>query len=293
VRASKFFVLLLLALPVHADTSGHPVTMWKIGGSNNAIYLLGSIHLLRRDDYPLPSILDSVYDDVEVLVMEIDMDDLDPIAMQTAFTTHGVLHDDTTLQDLMGNDLYEQAIDAAYVIDIPLDMLSKTEPWYAAMTVEIMMLSRMGFDPALGIEMYMMSKAKNDGKRIDGLETFEEQIQFLDGMTLQAQRDMLMSTLTESAKLDDMMDELIDAWRHGDTEFLATGMLDDMAEHEELSKSLVTDRNARWVTQIEALLDDADDYLIIVGALHLVGQEGVPRLLERNGHDVLQLSELP
>jgi uncharacterized protein YbaP (TraB family) len=267
--------------------------MWKIGGLNNAIYLLGSIHLLRREDYPLPSILDSVYDDVEVLVMEIDMDDLDPIAMQTAFTTHGVLHDDTTLQDLMGNDLYEQAIDAAYEIDIPLDMLSKTEPWYAAMTVEIMMLSRMGFDPALGIEMYMMSKAKNDGKRIDGLETFEEQIQFLDGMTLQAQRDMLMSTLTESAKLDDMMDELIDAWRHGDTAFLATGMLDDMAEHEELSKSLVTDRNARWVTQIEALLDDEDDYLIIVGALHLVGQEGVPRLLERNGHDVLQLSELP
>jgi len=172
-------------------------------------------------------------------------------------------------------------------------MLNKTEPWYAAMTIEIMMLSRIGFNPTLGVEMHMMSKATRDGKTIEGFETVEEQIQFLDGMSLHAQREMLLSTLVESAKLSEMMDDLIDAWRHGDVASLETGMLDELAKHEELNKILVTDRNSRWVGKIEDLLDDDDDYLIIVGALHLIGPNGVPRQLESIGYDVHQLSEPP
>jgi uncharacterized protein YbaP (TraB family) len=289
----RVLLLVLLAHPVLAAESGHPVTMWKVEGAKNSVYLLGSIHLLRPQDYPLPTALDSAYNNAEVIVMEVDMDDLDPFAAQAAFTTYGVLHDDKTLRDLMGDELYEQAVVAADTIDIPLEMLGKTEPWYAAMTIEIMMLDRIGFNPTLGIEMYMMSKAQDDGKRIDGFETLEEQIQFLDGMSMQAQRDMLMSTLTESAKLGEMMDELIDAWRHGDVAHLESGMLDDLAKHEELNKALVTDRNSRWVDRIERLLDDDDDYLIIVGALHLIGREGVPKQLERSGYPVRQLSEPP
>jgi len=285
--------LALLTLPVHADESGHPLTLWKVAGASNSVYLLGSVHLLRTRDYPLPTALNAAYDDAEVLYMEVDMDDMDPFAAQSAFTKYGVLHDDRTLRDLMGDDLYEEALAAADAIDIPLDMLKKTEPWYAAMTVEIMMLSRIGFDPALGIEMHMMSKAAGDGKPIEGFETVEEQIQFLDGMSLQAQRDMLLSTLAESARLGETMDNLIDAWRHGDIAELEVGMLDELARHEELNKTLVTDRNSRWVGQIEELLDDDDDYLIIVGALHLIGPQGVPNQLERIGYDVHQLSEPP
>jgi len=291
--ALRLLLLVLLAHPGHATETGHPVTMWEVAGAKNSVYLLGSIHLLRKKDYPLPTALDTAYADADVLIMEVDMDDLNPIAAQTAFTTYGILHDDRTLRDLMGVELYEQAVTAADAIDMPLDMLSKTEPWYAAMTIEIMMLDRIGFDPTLGIEMYMMSKAKDDGKRIDGFETVVEQIQFLDGMSIQAQRDMLISTLTESARLGEMMDELIDAWRHGDVAHLESGMLDDLEKHEELNKALVTDRNRRWVDRIETLLDDDDDYLIVVGALHLIGPNGVPKQLEQNGYHVQQLSEPP
>lgn len=292
-KALGILMLLMLALPVHAAESAHPVTLWEVSGANNSVYLLGSIHLLRPQDYPLPSALDTAYSDAEILIMEVDMDDLDPLATQAAFATYGVLQDDRTLRDLMGSDLYAQAVAAADAIDIPLDMLHKTDPWYAAMTVEIMMLGRIGFDPTLGIEMYMLSKAQDDGKRIDGFETVEEQLQFLDGMSIEAQREMLISTLTESAKLGEMMDQLIGAWRHGDLDFLETGMLDELAKHEELNKVLVTDRNERWATRIEALLDDDDDYLIIVGALHLVGDQGVPNLLRQRGIGIYQLSEPP
>ena len=136
MKISPLFVLLtLVASPVLAAESGHPVTLWEVAGAKNSVYLLGSIHLLRSQDYPLPTVIDAAYDDAEVLIMEIDMDDMDPVAAQTAFITHGVLHDDTTLRQLMGDDLYREATAAAEVIDIPLDMLNKTEPWYAAMTV--------------------------------------------------------------------------------------------------------------------------------------------------------------
>jgi len=291
--ALRLLFLVLLAHPVYAADAGHAVTMWKVAGAKNSVYLLGSIHLLREDDYPLPTALDTAYADADVLIMEIDMDDLNPFTTQAAFTTYGVIQDDRTLSDMMGAELYEQALSAAEAIDMPLDMLSKTEPWYAAMTLEIMMLDRIGFNPMLGVEMYMMSKAQADGKRIDGFETVEEQIQFLDSMSIQAQRDMLISTLTEGAKLGEMMDELIDAWRHGDVEHLESGMLDDLRTHEELNKALVTDRNRRWVDRIETLLDDDEDYLIVVGALHLIGRDGVPKQLERYGYRVQQLSEPP
>jgi uncharacterized protein YbaP (TraB family) len=285
--------LALLALPAYADDAGHPVTLWKVAGVSNSVYLLGSIHLLREQDYPLPTILDVAYADAEVLIMEVDMDDLDPFAAQAAFTTYGVLQDDRTLSDLMGADAYQQAVTAADAVGIPLEMLSKTEPWYAAMTIEIMMLNSIGFNPMLGVEMHMMSKAAADGKPIEGFETIVEQIQFLDGMSLQAQRDMLLATLTESANLGEMMDKIIDAWRHGDTEHLGSEMLSELEKHEELNKVLVVDRNARWVDSIEDLLDDKDDYLIIVGTLHLVGEGGVPERLRSAKHDVQQLSEPP
>lgn len=276
-----------------AKDVGHPVTLWEVRGANNSVYLLGSIHLLRKQDHPLPAVIEDAYNDAEILVMEIDMDDLDPLASQTALNAMGLIQGETTLEEMMGEKMYQRARDAAAQIDIPLDMLARTEPWFAAMTVEMMALSRIGFDPGLGVEMHMSAKAGADGKPIQGLETFDEQLGFLDGLSLPAQRAMLLSTLEESAELVEMMDELILAWRHGDVEFLETEMLDSLAQHEELNKVLVTDRNARWVDRIDELLRDNDDYLVIVGALHLIGDNGVPEILARKGVPIQQLREQP
>jgi hypothetical protein len=180
---------------------------------------------------------------------------------------------------------------AAAAIDIPLDMLDKTEPWYAAMMIEVMMLSRIGFDPTKGVEMYLLEKAIADGKPVEGFETLAEQIGFLDGLSLAAQREMLLTALVEGAELGELMEEMIRAWRHGDIDYLESSLLESFAGHRELNKVLVTDRNQRWARHINTLLTDNDDYLIIVGALHLVGHDGVPNLLAREGFNIQQLSE--
>lgn len=287
-------LLLLACSPLlWADTAGHPVTLWRAEGTTNAVYLLGSIHLLRAEDHPLPTVIDAAYEDAEVLVMELDMDDLDAAAMQQLFNENGVLRDGTTLEDLMGEQLYAQAETAAEAIDIPIEMLAQSEPWLAAITVEMMALYRIGFNPMLGVEMHMTAKAVGDGKPVEGLELAQEQLQFLDGLSLQAQRDMLLQTLEESANMGETIDEMIRAWRYGDIDTLESGLLDSFGEHRELHDVLVTQRNIRWVQQIDELLDEEDDYLVIVGAMHLVGAEGVPNLLAEKGIQIRQLSEPP
>lgn len=290
-RLTYLVFLLSICWPASADTEAHPVTMWSAQGVSNTVYLLGSIHMLREQDHPLPTAIDLAYDDADVLIMELDMDDLDSTATQRLFNESGVLRDGTTLRDLLGEEAYLRAEEAAVANDIPLDLLASSEPWLAAITVEMLSLYRIGFNPMLGVEMTILSRAVQDGKRIDGLEAVEEQLAFLDGLSLDAQRDMLIQTLEESANMSESIDEMIHAWRYGDTAVLESGLLDSFEGLDELSDALVGQRNRRWVAQINDLLDDQDDYLIVVGALHLVGEGGVPRLLAKQGVKIEQLSE--
>lgn len=274
-----------------ASDQGHPVTLWRIAGEANSVYLLGSIHLLREEDYPLPSVIDDVYSDAEIIVMEIDMDDMDPVYAQAAFNRAGVMTDGTTLRDLMGDDAYALAEATAAELDIPIDMLAQSEPWLAAMTVELIMLYRFGFNPALGVEMTLTQRAVADGKPIEGLETIDEQLSFLDGLPIDAQREMLLQVLAEGAALSETIDDLVHAWHHGDTAALEEVMLSSTVDQDELNDVLIDSRNQRWAETISAWLDDDQDYLVVVGALHLVGENGVPALLDRRGFGIQQLSE--
>lgn len=289
---TRLLLMLVLAFTGQAARAdGHPVTMWLVEGTQNRVYLLGSVHLLRESDHPLPEVIDAAYQDAESVVMEIDMDDIDPLAMQGLVNELGLLPDGTSLEDVMGAAMYEEAVAAAEAIDIPLDMLGRSEPWLAAMTVEEMLLFRLGFNPMLGVEMHLTAQAMRDGKPIEGFETVEEQLRFLDELSPGAQNEMLLQTLKESAELASLMDEVIEAWRRGDTAFLEETLLADMQQYEELNRTLVVDRNHRWLDRIEELLTHDDDYLIVVGALHLVGEDGVPNLLEANGARIQQLQE--
>lgn len=288
-------LLLILAAALIASTvsaqSTHPLTLWAVDGRANTVFILGSVHLLREKDHPLPSMIDEAYAEAESIVMEIDMDDLDPIAMQTLVTQLGRLTDGRTLADIMGPDLYAEAQKAAAAMDIPLDMLAQTEPWLAAITIEQMALMRIGFNPRFGIEMHVVSKATRDGKTIDGFETIDEQLGFLDGLSIESQRDLLMQTLSEGAEIEGMMDSLITAWRHGDVDFFEKNVLVEMQAYPELYRAIVADRNQRWVDRIDQLLEHDDDYLVVVGALHLVGPDGVPTLLQQRGEQVRQLQQ--
>ena len=290
---SRLGAALLWLLPAIAlaDSAGHPVTMWMAEGTSNRVYLLGSVHLLRAQDHPLPRIIDDVYDEAETLYMELDMDDLDPLLMQSTINRLGMLDEGTSLQDVMGVELYAEAKARAAELELPLDMLERTEPWLAAITVEQLALARIGFNPSYGVEMHLLKKASSDGKEILGFESVEQQLAYLDGLSLDAQRDLLMQTLAESAAIQDLMDDLILAWRSGDIDYLERTLLEDVSGYPELYDTIVASRNRLWVDTIDALLEQREDYLVVVGALHLVGDDGVPHLLEQRGVRITQMHE--
>lgn len=289
-RLSPVVVFTLLILGVaFADGESQRLSMWEIQGEDNRVFLLGSVHLLREQDHPLPQAIYAAYDEAETLVMELDMDDIDPIAAKALIDELGLIQDGRELRDLLGPEAYSQAEAMAAQLNVPLALLSSSEPWFAAMTVEQMMLLRFGFDASLGIETHFMARAAEDDKQIVGLETMREQLELLDNMSLDAQRDLFLQTLTESQEIESLMDSMIDAWRNGDTAFLEENLLSEMEQYPELHQTIVVARNRSWVTSIEDLLTRDDDFLIIVGALHLVGDDGVPALLVARGHEIEQL----
>ena len=296
MHTPRLLLALVLALVLALATSrafaaehGTLLPMWEVTGEQNRVYLLGSVHLLRERDHPLPTAIYDAYDDAETLVMELDMDDIDPVATQALVNELGIIQDGKELQDLLGAEAYAVAEDVAAQLEVPLALLSTSEPWFAAITVEQLMLLRIGFNPTFGIEGHLTERARQDGKEIIGLESMREQLEFLDNLSLEAQRDLFMQTLTESREIESLMDDLIRAWRTGDTEFMEENLLREMAQFRELHRTIVVDRNVAWVDSIEQMLREEDDYLVVVGALHMVGVNGVPRLLSARGHAIEQL----
>jgi hypothetical protein len=247
--------------------------------------------MLRETDHPLPDIVELVYDDAEQLVMEIDMDDVDPLGALQFLMSHGVLKDGKTLQDVMGPKMYAQARASAAEIDIPIELLDKTKPWLAAITVQELIMMRVGYKAEHGIEMYLTGKATADGKPITGLETVEQQLGFLDSLSTKTQISWLLQSIVEAQNLEMLVDEMVVAWRSGDIGFLEEELLYEMDAYPELRDAILVDRNKSWVAPIMALLDDSDDYLIVVGAAHLVGEQSVPDLLSKQGVRIKQFHE--
>lgn len=283
-----FWIALLATNNVRADAGQHPVSLWQVDGRHNRVYLLGSIHLLRERDHPLPGVLYEAYEDAEVLFMELDFDDVDPVADQALIRELGLLANGRRLADILGPTLYAKASRLADEAAVPLSLLEYAEPWFAAVNVEMMLLMRAGFSQDQGIEAHFAARAANDRKEIFGFETTAEQLGFLDSLSIEAQKDMFIQSLVEGISIGEVMDSLVDAWHRGDTQFMEENLLADMQEMPELNQVIVVDRNLAWTERIEEMLDDRDDYLVIVGALHLVGEDGVPALLRQRGYAVRQ-----
>ena len=270
---------------VRAEEARH--FLWQVQGKHNTVYLLGSIHMLPASE-TLPAAVDRAYADAERLVMEIDMDDLDPLASTASMMQLGLLQNGQTLQDVLGAENAEQLAAGARALGIDPTMLAPFKPWLAAITLSQFMLMKKGFSAQDGVEMRLVARAAQDHKDITGLETLEEQLGFFANMPDDEQADYLMYTLREAAQADSEVDAMLTAWRNGDAEAMARSTADDFDRFPNLYRTLTVDRNRRWINRLEELLRDDDDYLVVVGAIHLVGKDGVVDLLRRHGYRVSQ-----
>jgi len=290
----RYLAALLLALsvalaPAPALARGKHI-LWAVQGKQNTVYLLGSVHVLRAGDAALSDVAERAYDDSERLVMEIDLDDpgqTDPMAMLEVMQRLALLPEGQSLRGVLGSD-YESLNRRAQQAGLDLALLDRFAPWMVATTLLQLELAKRGFSPEFGIEQVLARRAAGDEKPVQGLETTAQQLELLAGMPMPMQKRFLVMTLDESANLDREIGELVEAWTEGDTATLAGLLSDEFDEFPDLYRRLTVDRNRAWVGRLADLLDDRDDYLVVVGALHLVGENSVVDLLEQRGYEVVQ-----
>jgi len=221
--------------------------------------------------------------------MEIDMDDLDPLKAQEVVMQLGMLPADQTLDKVIGEPIYSELTEQAEKLGLDESILSHFRPWFAGLTLAQLNLRAVGLDPDSGVEKRLTALAVKDHKPIEGLETLEEQLGMLANLPPKQEKELVTYMLADAEHISDEVDSLLTAWRAGDSAALDALLTKDLSEHPNLIKPLTTDRNRKWVPKIEQLLNDSKDYLVVVGALHLVGKESVIDLLQRDGHKVQQL----
>jgi uncharacterized protein YbaP (TraB family) len=257
-----------------------------VQGKHNVVHLVGTVHLLQNSE-AIPSNIIKAYSDSKELLLEIDTNAMDPMSTQQLMLSMGLLPEDVSLEDKLDKNTYSKLKQAAENAGLDIMMLQRMRPWLAALTLEDLMLMKMGLDPQAGIEMQLTKRAATDNKPIAGLETMEEQLNFFAGLDEKAELDFLTSTLDELKNLQSEMGELMNAWRQGDENKLMRLMQSEIRGHEKFFNLLLTERNKRWISKLRALLDGGDDnVLVAVGALHLVGDDGLVALLRRAGYKV-------
>ncbi len=282
-RALAAFCLLCGLSPSAVPSAGAQSPVWAVHGARNTVYLAESVHLLKSGESTLPPAFDRAYTASRTIVMELDLSRLDADAMQSWMMAHGMLPEATTLRQTVGDRVYQRVAAEAGRLGLPIELMQRLEPWVVALTLADAEYLKLGYDPDQGVERQIERRAERDGKEIRGLETLDEQLGQLEHLTPEQQSRFLDLTVDEMHDAEHDTDDLLSAWRAGDTRKLAELLSSDYQSFPELYRALVTDRNARWLPQIERFLADDHDYLVIVGALHLVGPGGLLELARRDG----------
>jgi len=280
----------LLALVLPAAPAAADPAAWRVTAADGGdVTLLGSMHVLRPSDHPLPPSVDALIERAERIVMELDLDDVDAAAQQRTILTTAMLPQGIVLADVVDADVYRLVAASAGELGVDLTLLERFEPWFLAITLLDQGMRRLGFQGERGLEQYVLGASQRAGKEIVGLETLEFQIGIFDSLPAEQQQAMLEQTLAELDEAATALDAMVAAWRAGELETLSAELLDDFAEFPGLYETLVTRRNDAWVPTLEEMLTDGRRHLVVVGALHLVGPGSVVELLRARGHDVERL----
>ena len=275
----------LLALGLLGSITAHAGSpVWAIHGDHNTVYLAGSVHLLKADDSRLPPAFDHAYKGSKALAMELAMDESVQMEVASWMMENGMLKEGTTLRATIGDARYRRVSAEAERLGVPMDAADMLQPWALGLQLIEMQYVQLGFDPQQGVEQQLQHKAQADGKPISGLETVQEQLGALQGMSYPDQARFLDMIVSEMHDVDSETQSVVTAWRAGDAAKLAALLGDEYKSFPALYRLLVSDRNKRWVPQIEKLLHANQDYFVVVGALHLVGEGGLLELMRHDGY---------
>ncbi len=262
--------------------------LWKVQSGSKVLYLAGSVHALSADVYPLSAAFERAFAASGTLVEEIDLAETESLAAAPAILAKGMYIDGRRFDSTVSKET--AALVAARLKDsgLPIEMFQVMKPWMVMLTIAALEAQKAGLDPQLGLDKHFYDRAKAAGKAIIGLETAESQIDRLDKMSESLQEQLLLSSLSETDTARNSLKAIISAWQRGDSIELEKTLLSDFTQYPAAYRSLIVERNQNWIPQIDACLTRAQPCMVVVGAAHLVGRDGLLTLLQRKGYRIEQ-----
>lgn len=287
MRMRCWLAALLLALLAGSACAAPPEPLlWRVRGEYGTVYLLGSFHMLNAGDYPLAPAVDEVYRASDRLVFEIDPNAALAPDVALRMAQRGMLPGSQRIDAVVSADTATKL--RAYIgSDAAYEAMAHFKPWFINVGLSVRSMQGAGFDPALGLDQYLMNRAKKDAKPTAGLEGVDDQLRAFDLAPMAEQEASLLEALRPDTELQAEIRELHGAWRNADLRALEQVMREEFFEKTPVSGKLVLDdRNGRWLPQIKAMAADPGTTLVVVGALHLVGEPGLPAQLAKAGLEV-------
>ncbi|HZH44947.1 MAG TPA: TraB/GumN family protein [Lysobacter sp.] len=271
-----------IAAPV--PTPPRPL-LWKVSDGDNVLYLLGSFHLLSKQDYPLSQDVESAFADAELVYFEISPEEMARVNASNALPARS----ERRLSDVLPPAVREKLAIALLETGRRVDDVESMQPWAVNMAVLTGITDSLGLSASRGLDQHLMGRALTAGKRTGGLETAGDQRAALESVSLAVQIKALDELLEHRTLMARTIADLYRAWRNGDVDLLDKLARRSMQENNPESYELINvARNARWLPIIQSMLDGSrsDDALVVVGSLHLLGEDGLVHALQRRGYQV-------
>jgi hypothetical protein len=279
-----FLLNLFLAFPALAAS---PV--WEVKSGDSVVYLGGTCHVLRDSDFPLPVGFDLAYRQSAAIVFETDMGELASPAFQQKMMSELLYRDGRSLPDDLSPEAYQALKSHCEKAGLPVVALHPMKPAMVALALVAHELQKLGFTQS-GVDQFFYAKAKADGKKIEGLETTDEQLGFLSVLGKGMEDEVIEQSLAELSRTGAIFEDLIGAWKRGDEKEMSRFLVESTRnDFPEIYQTLFVTRNAKWLPRIEKFLDTPEKELVLVGAGHLVNSEGLIESLRKRGYEVKQL----
>jgi len=293
----KFLLAAALALAAFAADAQTAATsaprhfLWEVKSLTNRVYLYGTVHAAKQDWYPLPAVVEEAYADSKVLVVEADI--TDSAGMAKAAPTMTYPSDDRLSNHVAAAD-YTRFLKLLPRYGISEGQLAQMKPFMAVSVLVFSEWARLGYLPQIGIDSYLIRKAKGEFKQIEELEGIESQMKLMDSLTDKEHREAFAGTIKalETGLTGEQITGMVNAWQTGDP-----GLMLDIARRynenvpgaREFEEKFVWSRHDAMMKKIEGYLNDSRDrYFIAVGSLHLAGPQGLIEMLRKRGYVVRQ-----
>lgn len=269
--------------PVAATASGGKHCLWRVTSASAPVYLLGSVHALRNNDYPLPGVIDSAIQQSQQFFFEYDPKQDDALGRKlvaAAQYPNGV-----QIKGKIRPETYK------YLMKITrggMNLWQHLKPW----AIAHFLLDHPGFErvsTAYGLDNYVEKKARARRRPMHGLETVDEHVAVFGGMSEIESEVYLLEALVFADQGPARYRATVAAWKTGDTQRLFSLEMPEIQDAPGLNPRFLDVRNARWIPKIEAAIKSGQPTMIVAGAMHFSGPRSVLVMLRARGHKIEQL----